>query len=108
MLICLQHVYPAHSFHPTGGDRALYNILTNQDAGTDLYDVQPVGVTLHTARDNTGRKKIISGTYEALSSGNTFSTQLIVPITLSSEHQSANDADIYTLSGLRAKKKKES
>jgi len=104
VVICLQHVY--HNSEEVrqlrGGDAALRTVLTSQ------YDVQPVEVLLQSARDAvTGRNKIVSGTYSTNSAGSfDSSTKLIVPITLKSEHQSAENKDDYTVAGLRVTKKK--
>ncbi len=104
VVICLQHVY-RHSKEMCrlrGGDAALRTVLASQ------YDVQPVEVLLQSARDTvTGRNKIVSGTYSANSVGSfDSSTKLIIPITLNSEHQSAENKDVFTVAGLRVTKKK--
>eukprot|EP01032_Pedospumella_encystans_P017446 gene17446-19881_t len=110
LVICLQHVYPEHQHsdpsYLKGGDRALYNMLTN----TNQYDVKPVTMTLHSARDGeSGRNKIVSGTYAhnlPVDNAST-ATKLFVPVTLTSEHQSTQDQveGTYFATGLRVTKK---
>eukprot|EP01032_Pedospumella_encystans_P017445 gene17445-19878_t len=106
LVISLQHVYPEHQHNEpsylNGGDRALYEILTSQ------YDVQPVSVTLQTARDTTtGRNKIVSGTYSTVNAGSEASnTKLIVPVTLNNVHQNVYKKDTYTATGLRVTNRK--
>lgn len=111
LVICLQYVYPEHQHNDDfsylkGGDRALYNMLAN----TNQYDVQPLTVTLHSALDSeSGRNKIVSGTSTCDFPGDSTSaaTKLFVPVTLTSEHQRAEDKEksTYVTTGLRVTKK---
>lgn len=108
VVIALQHVYPKHQHSDVtsmrGGDQALYKVLTNT---ASQYDFQVVELTLQSARDPvTGQNTIISGTLSTDADSMASTTKLIVPITLNSEHQSADNNDTYTVTGLRVTKRK--